>query len=130
MNRTPEEQANLRLVERIYEEVLGPIESRAVDGLFDPGYIQHNPNVATGAESLKQMLDRAKARYPNAEHRVKRMLVDGNLVAAHVHVIFEPGQEGLAVVDIFRIENGRIAEHWDVMQPVVAGEAKNTNGRF
>jgi predicted SnoaL-like aldol condensation-catalyzing enzyme len=130
MSRTDEERANLRLVERIYEEVLGPIDSGAVDGLFDPGYIQHNPNVETGAEALKQMLDRAKVRYPRAEHRVKRMLVDGNLVAAHVHVIFEPGTEGLAVVDLFRIENGRIAEHWDVAQPVVAAEAKNKNGRF
>jgi predicted SnoaL-like aldol condensation-catalyzing enzyme len=47
-----------------------------------------------------------------------------------VHVIFEPGTEGFAVVDIFRIENGRIAEHWDVMQPICAADAKNANGRF
>ncbi len=46
------------------------------------------------------------------------MLADGDLVMAHVHVIFEPGSPGLAVVDIFRIENGQIAEHWDVAQPV------------
>lgn len=130
MARTDEEKANLRLVERIYEEVLGPIDSRAVDGLFDPGYIQHNPQVETGAQALKQLLERARARYPQAEHRVKRMLVDGNLVAAHVHVIFEPGSEGFAVVDIFRIDNGRIAEHWDVIQAVVAADAKNSNGRF
>lgn len=127
--RTEQEQANLRLVERIYEEVLGPIDAGAVDGLFDPGYIQHNPNAATGAAGLKEMLERAKIRYPNAEHRVKRMLVDGDLVAAHVHVIFHPGEEGFAVVDIFRIANGRIAEHWDVMQPITAS-MKNDNGRF
>src|SRR5262245_27146237 len=130
MARTQEESANLRLVERVYEEVLGPIDSGAVDALFDPGYIQHNPNIETGSEALKRMLDRAKARYPNAEHRVKRMLADGDVVAAHVHVIFEPGTEGFAVVDIFRIENDRSAEHWDVMQAVVGAEAKNTNGRF
>jgi predicted SnoaL-like aldol condensation-catalyzing enzyme len=130
MGRTDEEEVNLRLVERIYEEVLGPIDSGGVDRLFDPGYIQHNPNVETGAQALKQLLDRARTRYPQAEHRVKRMLVDGNLVAAHVHVVFEPGSEGFAVVDIFRIENGRIAEHWDVIQAVVAADAKNSNGRF
>ena len=130
MSRTEEEIANLRLVQRVYAEVLGPIDASAVEGLFDPGYVQHNPNVASGAEALRQMLERAKTRYPHAEHRVKRMLVDGNLVAAHVHVIFEPGSEGLAVIDIFRIENGRIAEHWDVAQPVIAAEAKNDNGRF
>jgi predicted SnoaL-like aldol condensation-catalyzing enzyme len=124
-----QERANLRLVERVYAEVLGPIDSGAVDGLFDPGYIQHNPSIATGAEALKGMLDRAKARYPHAEHRVKRMIADEDLVMAHVHVIFEPGTPGLAAVDIFRIENGRIVEHWDVAQPVNT-EPKNANGMF
>ena len=127
--RTKQEQANLRLVERIYEEVLGPIDSAAVDALFDPGYIQHNPSAATGSQGLKEMLDRAKVKYPHAEHRVKRMLVDGDLVAAHVHVIFHPGDAGFAVVDLFRIAHGKIAEHWDVMQPITA-ESKNNNGRF
>jgi predicted SnoaL-like aldol condensation-catalyzing enzyme len=127
--RTRQELANLRLVRRIYAEVLGPIDSGAVDALFDPGYIQHNPNAATGAQGLKDMLDRAKFKYPNAQHHVKRMLADGDLVAAHVHVIFHPGDAGFAVVDIFRIAKGRIAEHWDVMQPITAG-AKNDNGRF
>jgi predicted SnoaL-like aldol condensation-catalyzing enzyme len=127
--RTRQELANLRLVRRIYAEVLGPIDSGAVDALFDPGYIQHNPNAATGSQGLKEMLDRAKVKYPHAEHRVKRMLVDGDLVAAHVHVIFHPGDAGFAVVDIFRIVKGRIAEHWDVMQPITAS-TKNDNGRF
>ena len=127
--RTKQERANLRLVARIYSEVLGPIDSGAVDALFDPGYIQHNPSAATGSQGLKDMLDRAKIKYPNAEHRVKRMLADGDLVAVHVHVIFQPGDEGFAVVDIFRIAHGKIAEHWDVMQPITAG-SKNNNGRF
>ncbi|MBN8830401.1 MAG: nuclear transport factor 2 family protein [Sphingomonadales bacterium] len=127
--RTEKELANIRLVERVYEEVLGPIDSGAVDGLFDPGYIQHNPSIPTGAESLKAMLDRAKQKYPNAVHIVKRMLADGDLVCAHVHIIFEPGTPGVAAVDIFRIENGRIAEHWDVNQPVPT-EPNNQNGMF
>ena len=127
--RTKQELANLRLVKRIYAEVLGPIDSGAVDALFDPGYIQHNPNAGTGSQGLKEMLDRAKLKYPHAEHRVKRMLVDGDLVAAHVHVIFHPGDEGFAVVDLFRIAHGKIAEHWDVMQPITR-DSKNNNGRF
>lgn len=127
--RTKQEKANLRLVQRIYEEVLGPIDSGAVDALFDPGYIQHNPSAATGSQGLKEMLDRAKIKYPKCEHRVKRLLVDGDLVAAHVHVIFQPGDDGFAVVDIFRIAKGRIAEHWDVMQPITQS-TKNDNGRF
>jgi predicted SnoaL-like aldol condensation-catalyzing enzyme len=127
--RTEQEAANLWLVERVYAEVLGPIDPAPVDAIFMPDYIQHNPNIATGAEALKQMLVRAKARSPDAEHRVKRMIADGDLVAVHVHVIFTPGDAGLAVVDIFRIENGRIAEHWDVAQPLPP-TANNDNGMF
>ena len=127
--RTQQEQANIRLVERIYEEVLGPIDSGAVDGLFDPGYIQHNPSIETGAASLKAMLGRAKIKYPNAVHNVKRMIAEGDLVMAHVHIIFEPGTPGIAAVDIFRIENGLIAEHWDVAQPI-STEPNNANGMF
>ena len=104
--RSKQDKANLRLVKRIYEEVLGPVDSGAVDALFDPGYIQHNPNAATGSQGLKEMLDRAKVKYPKAEHRVKRMLVDGDLVAAHVHVIFHPGDDGFAVVDILDRKSG------------------------
>ena len=127
--RSPEEEANLRLVQRVYDEVLGPIDSSAVDAIFDLGYIQHNPNVETGSQALKEMLDRAKQRHPETRHLVKRLLVDGALVAAHVHVIFEPGTEGFAVVDIFRISGDKIVEHWDVMQTIVPSD-KNANGRF
>lgn len=127
--RTKEEAANLRLVERVYQEVLGPIDSSAVDALFNPGYIQHNPNAETGSQGLKAMLDSAKIKYPDAEHRVKRMLADGKFVVAHVHMIFQPGDAGFKVVDIFRIENGLVAEHWDVIQPL-AVESKNDNGEF
>jgi predicted SnoaL-like aldol condensation-catalyzing enzyme len=122
--------ANLRLVQRVYDEVLGPIDPGPVDEIFAPDYIQHNPNVVSGSQGLKDMLIRSRKNIPNAEHHVKRILVDGNMAMAHVHVIFRPGQErGHAAVDIFRIENGKIAEHWDVTQDIPA-TAANTNGMF
>jgi len=127
--RTQEEESNLRLVKRVYDEVLSYHDSSRIDELFAPGYVQHNPNVTTGSHGLKQMVERAKVKYPKAEHRVKRMMADGNLVAAHVHVIFNPGDAGLAVVDIFRIEDGKVAEHWDVAQPIPA-TSRNSNGMF
>ena len=123
-------EANLRLVQRVYTEVLGPIDPGPVDDIFTPDYIQHNPNVVSGSQGLKEMLIRSRKNIPNAEHHVKRILVDGNMAMAHVHVIFRPGQElGHAAVDIFRIENGKIAEHWDVTQDVPATSV-NKNGMF
>jgi predicted SnoaL-like aldol condensation-catalyzing enzyme len=128
-HRTAQEEANLRLVARMYERVLQPLDSSCVDEFFAPGYIQHSPLAATGAQGLKDFLDWARARSSAAEHRIKRMFADGDHVIAHVHVIINPGDRGNAVVDIFRIANERIAEHWDVAQEVPV-QAANDNGVF
>ena len=122
-------ESNLQLVTRMYEQVLQPLDSSAVERFFAPDYIQHSPMAATGAQGLRDFLDWAKARSPRAEHRIKRMFADGDHVIVHVHVIINPGDRGNAVVDIFRLQGGRIAEHWDVGQPVPA-EANNENGMF
>jgi predicted SnoaL-like aldol condensation-catalyzing enzyme len=126
---TPREEANRQLVLGAYEHVLKPLDSSRVDDFFAPGYIQHNPMARTGANGLKDFLDWARAQSPDAEHRVKRVFADGDHVIAHVHVIINPGERGNAVVDIFRLEDGRIAEHWDVAQ-VVPADSANSNGMF
>ena len=129
MSYTPREEANRQLVLGAYEHVLKPLDSSRVDDFFAPGYIQHNPMARTGANGLKDFLDWARAQSPDADHRVKRVFADGDHVIAHVHVIINPGERGNAVVDIFRIEDGRIAEHWDVAQ-VVPADSANSNGMF
>ena len=127
--RTAREELNYQLVTDMYEQVLKPLDSSGVDRFFTPDYIQHSPMAASGARGLKDFLDWARARSPHAEHRVKRIFVDGDYVIAHVHVIINPGDRGNAVVDIFRLTAGKIAEHWDVGQEVPA-TAGNENGMF
>lgn len=123
------EQANLRLIRAVYEQVLNPIDSSRVDDYFRPDYIQHSPLARTGSGGLKEFLDWARAHSPEAVHHVKRVFADGDFVIAHVHVIIHPGERGLAVIDIFRIEDGLVAEHWDAAQPV-PDQSNNTNGMF
>ena len=127
--RTAQEEANYQLVVAMYEQVLKPLDSSRVERFFAPDYIQHSPMAATGAQGLKDFLDWARARSPHAEHHIKRMFVEGDYVIAHVHVIINPGDRGNAVVDIFRLAGGRIAEHWDVGQEIPAA-AGNGNGMF
>lgn len=126
---TAQEDANRRLVIAMYERVLQPLDSSHMEEFFTSDYIQHNPSVVSGPQGLKGLLDRARVESPHAEHRVKRVFADGDYVIAHVHVIIHPGELGRAVVDIFRIEGGKIAEHWDVAQPVAEHPA-NDNGMF
>ena len=129
MNRTEQEQTNLDLVLRMFAEVLNPMDSGAVDRFIAPDYIQHNQAVEPGVASLKAFLDLIKAETPEAVHDVKRAFVDGDHVTVHYHVRRWPGDSGWAVIDIFRVEDGLIAEHWDVMQDVTE-DGPNPIGPF
>jgi predicted SnoaL-like aldol condensation-catalyzing enzyme len=121
MSRTADEEANLRHVLAMFEQVLNPMDSGAVDRFIAPGYIQHNQLAEPGREGLKKFLDMICAQTPDAVHDVKRAFVDGDHVTVHYHVRRWPDDNGWAVIDIFRLEDGMIAEHWDVMQDVVPG---------
>jgi predicted SnoaL-like aldol condensation-catalyzing enzyme len=129
MRYTAEEEANLALVRGLFDEVLNPMDSSAVDRFIAADYIQHNPNVETGRAPLKAFLDFIRRENPQGVHDVKRMFADGDHVIVHYHVRRWPDDIGWAVIDIFRIENGLIAEHWDVAQDVVTG-GPNVNGMF
>jgi len=129
MSRTPEEQRNLDLVLEMHREVLDRLDSTQVDRYLSPDYLQHSSLAEPGLASLKAFLDTVKASSPDAKHYVKRALVDGDLVAVHVHVVRFPGDPGLAVVDIFRVAGDRIVEHWDVLQEVPA-KPVNPNPMF
>lgn len=102
---------------------------QAIDTYFAPTYIQHNPMAASGAEPVRGFFKSFYAGNPQATVVIKRTLADGDLVAIHYNMKMKPDDRGYAVVDIFRIENGKIAEHWDVAQPVPEKSA-NTNGMF
>ena len=81
-------------------------------------YVQHNPRGRDGREAFIQMFEGFFERAPDLSLDVKRALAEGDLVALHSHFKLSPGEKGSAVVDIFRIEDGLIAEHWDVVQAV------------
>jgi predicted SnoaL-like aldol condensation-catalyzing enzyme len=121
VSRTPQEEANLKLVLGMFEAVLNPMDSSAVDRFIAPGYIQHNPMAEPGRDGLKRFLDMIRTETPEAVHDIKRAFVDGDHVTVHYHVRRWAGDAGWAVIDIFRVEDGLIAEHWDVMQDVTEG---------
>jgi len=121
MSRTPQEQANLDFVLAMFEQVLNPMDSAAVERFIHADYVQHNQMAEPGREGLKRFLDMIREQTPEAVHDVKRAFVDGDHVTVHYHVRRWPGDAGWAVIDIFRLQDGLIAEHWDVMQDVVEG---------
>src|SRR5689334_9872352 len=101
----------------------------AFETWVEPGYIQHNPMAQTGRDAAIAFLEPFFKSHPDIHYSIKRIIADGKLVAVHSHGVFNPGEPGLAIVDILRVEGCKIAEHWDVAQPVPEKSA-NTNGMF
>ena len=85
--------------------------------LGDP-YVQHRADIRSDPDSLRAFNAEMKTRLPLLHADVRRVFVDGDFVILHVHVIPEPGALGSAHVDIFRVEAGKIVEHWDVDEPI------------
>jgi len=89
----------------------------AFDFLVAEDYRQHNPTIPDGPEAAVRMLTPKFDGSPDSRFEVQRILVDGDLALVHVRAS-GPGSPDAAVADIYRFENGRIVEHWDVLQPV------------
>ena len=90
-------------------------------------YIQHNSTIVDGRQAAIDALA-DKFGHPNANFQIKKLLVDGDLAVVHVRAFPSGGKEA-AVADFYRLENGKIVEHWDVLQ-VVPETAQNTNSMF
>ena len=122
-------EANKKVVVDFYEKALNQKDYDAAAKYFGPRYIQHNPLVPNGPDGLKALVTLLKEKFPNAHSEIKRVIAEGDLVVLHVHAVREPGQRGRAIVDIFRVEDGKIVEHWDVIQDVPE-KAANDNTMF
>ena len=122
-------ETNKKIVIEFYDKALNQKDFEAASKYFGPRYVQHNPNVPDGIEALKGLVTMLKDKFPNSRNEIKRAVAEGDLVMLHVHSVREPGQRGRAIVDIFRLENGKIVEHWDVIQDVPE-KAANNNTMF
>jgi predicted SnoaL-like aldol condensation-catalyzing enzyme len=122
-------EANKKAVLEFYDKALNQKDFDAAAKYFGPRYIQHNPGAPDGIDGFKAFIALRKEKFPNARGEIKRVFADGDYVILHVHATRELGERGVAVVDIFRLENGKIVEHWDVVQPVPEKTANN-NGMF
>jgi predicted SnoaL-like aldol condensation-catalyzing enzyme len=90
-------------------------------------YIQHNPRVPDGKEALIGFFTPFFTANPEAKSEIKRAVAEGDLVWLHVHAKKDAADRGRAIVDIFRVEKGKVVEHWDVVQDIPEAAAnKNT----
>ena len=123
------QETNKKIVVEFYEKAINQKDFEAASKFLGSRYTQHNPNAADGPEGLKAFLGFLREKFPNSKSEIKRVFAEGDYVILHVHAVREPGQRGSAIVDIFKLENGKVVEHWDVVQPIPE-KAATSNGMF
>jgi predicted SnoaL-like aldol condensation-catalyzing enzyme len=92
-------------------------------------YIQHNPQAPDGPEAFIEFVRGFAGQFPELSVEIKRAIAEGDLVVTHSLLKTAPDDRGTAAADIFRLEDGKVVEHWDVLQPVPE-TAANDNTMF
>ena len=124
-----EEARNKETVRAFYDAAINEKDFEKASQYFGDRYTQHNPLAADGPEGLKNFLEFAKANLPDYRTEFKRFICDGDFVVVHAHARANAEDRGSAVMDIFMLENGKVVEHWDVVQPIPE-QSNNDNGMF
>jgi len=113
-----QEEKNLAIATQFYDLLLNQKDFDTGRKMIGNRYVQHNPNAVSGIEGIENHINMLKTTYPLNHGEIKHVFTNGDLVALHVHSKRTPDSAGNAVVDMFRIENGKVVEHWDVVQAV------------
>ena len=112
-NAGPVQEANKRIVRSAMHDLFVTRRAeRAVQLYFGNPYLQHNPTIADGADDLPKIVAKLPA---NFKYEPGIIVADGDIVM--IHGLYTGwGPKPLVTVDIFRVKNGKLVEHWDVMQ--------------
>jgi predicted SnoaL-like aldol condensation-catalyzing enzyme len=106
-------ERNKQTVVEFYELAFnGKQPEQAVEKYVGKEYIQHNPQAPDGPEAF---IGFVKA-FPEASVDIRRVVAEGDMVVTHSLLKLTPDDRGTVAADLFRLEDGKVVEHWDVLQ--------------
>jgi predicted SnoaL-like aldol condensation-catalyzing enzyme len=120
---------NKKLVLDFYHQLIGEKDYEAARAYMGAEYRQHAPYATDGHAGIAEWVRKFKEGFPQHHYEVKKVVAEGDLVVLHLHGKNGPNPHGESVVDIFRIKDGKVVEHWDVIQPIPE-TADNANTMF
>lgn len=120
---------NKILVQNFWNAVFNEHKISVIDEIVDEKYIQHNPDFKDGRSAFKDGISSFFKEFPNSSAQIKHIGADGDLVFIHNHIKLNADDRGQAAMDIFRVKNGKIVEHWDIIQDIPE-KSQNNNTMF
>ncbi len=120
---------NKQLVLAFYQKLIGEKDYAGARQYMGAEYRQHAPYATDGHAGIAAWLLGFKAAFPQHRYEVKKVIAEGDLVVLHLHGMNGPNPHGESVIDIFRVRDGKVVEHWDVIQPIPE-KADNPNTMF
>jgi hypothetical protein len=120
---------NKKLVLAFYQKMIGDKDPEAARRYMGATYTQHSAYAKDGFEGVAEFAVMFKRDFPNHRYEVKKVIAEGDMVVLHLHGINGMSPHGEQVVDMFRVRDGKVVEHWDVIQPLPES-SQNPNGHF
>ena len=143
---TEQEQQNAKIITDFVQNLMNEHNfDYILERYNDSAYTQHNRNLPDKVSGLVGFLKDFVEDYPEYSYDVKHIYVDGDYVIFHSHATLNKedrgnDQQGMNIIDTWRLENGRIVEHWDSIQAldgfmrfyslISGGDIRNSNGVF
>ncbi len=126
---TSAEARNKEIAIAFYNAALNDKDWSKAEQYLGPHYTQHSIYMQDGAAGLKGLVDRLKSQFPDNHGEIKQAFVDGDIVVLHLHVTRYAGHPGWSVIELMRVENDKVVEHWDIFE-TVPEKVANSNGMF
>ncbi|HWG26093.1 nuclear transport factor 2 family protein [Actinospica sp.] len=120
-------QANTKLVEYFSDQLFNDFNLSVVGKYVSPDYLQHNPTVGNGPAALEQFVTGVHAQYPKLKFTTIRAVAEGDLVFLQNQNVVAPGATPLDDFDVYRVDNGKIVEHWDVLESQPSSSANGNS---
>ena len=122
-------ERNKKLVIAFYQKLIGDKDAAGARRFMGEPYKQHSPYARDGFEGVAEFVQSFKAMAPNHHYEIKKVIAEGDFVVLHLHGISGMHPYGEQVVDFFRLKDGKVVEHWDVIQ-AIPENSENPNGIF
>lgn len=119
---------NSQMAATAYQRIFGDLDTTAVDEYMTQNFIQHNPTIADGPEGVKQLVQLLISQGVHKQKiEFKHVLAEDDIVILHSR--YEMAGSEWRFIDIYRVEDGKLAEHWDGMMQMPEQRA-NANPLF